>query len=247
MSKIEQIILRCADLDAQRRFYKEVLGMMEFADGSVGYGGEQASLLFQKSEGDYAPASNVLYWKISLAVPNIELAYQQLIEQGIQVGVPQQFSDIAYLAHFTDLEGFSIELINHWFKGNHPDETINSDLFGGGAHLNLLTLRYSTGIEEVTQSCLDSGMKMLSIMPVESHGFTLYFLAYTLDTLPSSDVYSIENREWVFQRKYTVLEIQHLHNQVGILKVNDQQAGYVGTIISAADCDVDELLMAKRF
>jgi len=65
MSKIEQIILRCADLDAQRRFYKEVLGMMEFADGSVGYGGEQASLLFQKSEGDYAPASNDMYWKIS--------------------------------------------------------------------------------------------------------------------------------------------------------------------------------------
>ena len=247
MPRIEKIILRCVDPDAQRRFYCDFLSMTLFDDGSVGYGGEEASLLFQKCETAYTPAPNDVYWKIALAVPDIELACRQLIGRGIPVGTPRQFSDIAYHAHFTDPEGFAIELIDHWFKGNRPaqtsEQTLNLDLFGGGACLNLLTLRSSSAIEAVIKPCLNSGMKMLSIMPVEPYGFTLYFLAQTTDTPPTADPYAVENREWLFQRKYTVLEIQHIQNPVEILSVNDHAAGYAGTVISVdqGDLHIDEL------
>ncbi len=231
MPKIDTITLRCANLKAQRSFYCDVLRMDEFEDGSVGYGGEEARLFFQQSERDYIPAPNDLYWKIVLAVPNIELAYQQLTELGIEVGTPRQFRDIGYIAHFSDPAGFTIELIDHWFQGNRPDEPFDTNLLGGGAHLNLLTLR-SIDIEDITRSCLDWGMKLLAIEPVESHGFTLYFFAYTADVPPSSDLHAVENREWLYQRKYTVLEIQHLHDGAGIRPPRDGKAGYVSTTVA---------------
>ena len=82
-------------------------------------------------------------------------------------------------------------------------------------------------------------------MPVQSRGFTLYFLAYTEEVPPSSDLYSVENREWVFQRKYTVLEIQHLHKGVAIVQRNNQEAGYAGAF-TTGECAITELLMGPK-
>ncbi len=219
--------------------------MRAFEDGSVGYGGEESRLLFVKGEENYVPQPTDLYWKISLAVPNIELAYEQLTDRGVDIGQPQQFGDIAYLAHFKDPEGFTIELLDHWFKDERPEDvSVNSDLFGGGAHLNLLTLR-STDIETDMQSCLNSGMKLLSIMPVELRGFTLYFFAYTTDIPPNSDARAVDNRTWVFRRKYTVLEIQHLHNSAEIIRPEVPKAGYVGTTVSGSNSEIPELLLSQ--
>lgn len=137
MPKMEKIIFRCLDPRAQRQFYKDILGMTEFKDGSVGYGGDEASLIFRKSKSRYEPVQTDLYWKISLALPDIELAHRQLKEKGIETSAPFQLDDVAYLSHFKDPEGFTIELIGHWFKGNQPNQRIDENLLGGGAHLNL--------------------------------------------------------------------------------------------------------------
>ena len=71
----------------------------------------------------------------------------------------------------------------------------------------------TTRITEPTQS-LDFyqkvlGMKLLSIQPVKRYNYTLYFLAYTEETPPNADLEAAENREWLWQRPYTTLELQH--------------------------------------
>ena len=236
MHKIEMVFLSSCDPSAQRRFYCDVLGMKRFEDGTVGYGEQEARLSFPKATRGHKPTENDLYWKIALAVPNIELACQQLTERGVSVGTPRQFQEIGYLAHFTDPEGFTIELIEHWFQGRRQDESIDSELLdpdrlGGGAHFNLLTLR-TANIEPVIEACAGWKMTPLSIQPVESHGFTLYFFAFTADVPPSADLYAVENREWLYQRKYTVLEVQHLHDATAITQPIHGDAGYAGTLFS---------------
>ena len=52
------------------------------------------------------------------------------------------------------------------------------------------------------------GMKLLCREDVSQFGFFLYFLAFTDDKPPNSDVNAVENREWTYQRPCTVLELQ---------------------------------------
>ena len=55
------------------------------------------------------------------------------------------------------------------------------------------------------------GMKLLSIQDVSQYGFCLYFLGFTTDSPPDpQDLHSVSNREWLWQRPYTTLEIQHM-------------------------------------
>lgn len=145
--------------------------------------------------------------------------------------MPRQFQDVGFLAHFSDPEGFTIELIEHWFQGNRQAEEIQDDALGGGAHFNLLTLR-TADIEMVQKACANWHMTPLSIQPVESRGFTLYFYAFTSDVPPSSDLYAVENREWLYQRKYTVLEVQHIHDAATMAPTPVGSAGYAGTVFS---------------
>ena len=237
MANIKTIVFRSFNPEKQRQFYCDVLGMTEFSDGSVGYGGEQATLVFNKTNAPYEPGPNDLYWKIALSVPNIELACRQLVDKGITVGTPEQFQDIGYLAHFTDPEGFTIELIEHWFKGQRQDEAIEPDSLGGGVHINLLTLR-TANIDNIIELSRNWGMKLLSIQPVENYNFTLYFFAFTSDTPPSSDLQALENRAWLYQRKYTVLEIQHRHSHSIIRPPAAQQAGYAGAVFASEKGEV---------
>ena len=53
------------------------------------------------------------------------------------------------------------------------------------------------------------GMKLLSIQTVEKYGFTLYFLAFTDEVPPAENLHSVQIREWLWQRPYTTLELQH--------------------------------------
>lgn len=237
MPKIETIILRCVKPDAQQRFYTEVLGMRDLGHGTVGYGQEEARLQFVQTDKPYAPNPNDHFWKLALAVPDIELAYAQLRANKFDVSQPHQFQDIGYLAHFRDPEGFLVELIDHSFKGERPDtENVSPHLFGGGAHLNLLTLR-TVDMEQTHRKCLDWGMKLLSIQPVKGRGFTLYFYAFTDDGPPSADPEALENRPWLYRRPYTVLEMQHLHEADTIEPSGIAHAGYAGFTISSAKAD----------
>lgn len=231
MPKIEKIFLRCNAPQTLRLFYCDLLGMHLHADGSVGYGGDQASIHFSKADDPYNSQPSDTYWKIALAVENLDLAYQQLTERGIEVSKPRQFQDVGYLVHFTDPEGFIIELIEHWFEGNRPDTPNDTRLLGGGVCFNLLTLR-AAEIEKTDVFFRRCGMTPLSVQPVESHGFTLYFYAYTTDVPPVADLHAVENREWLYQRPYTVLEIQHVHGASEMRLPSAGAAGYAGAVFT---------------
>jgi len=139
---IKKVSYRVPDPGAQIRFYVEVLGMtLDSVDQSVGYGEPQARLSFLPVLSQYEHWQNDLYWKIAIAVPDVELACRQLRHAGVSVGEPRQFQDVGYLAHFNDPAGLNIELIDHAFAGKRRVTQIDPTRFGGGAHLNLLTLR----------------------------------------------------------------------------------------------------------
>ena len=231
MPAIEAIRLRCSDPESQTRFYCDVLGMRERADGTIGYADEEAGLLFEAAELPYRPSPQDLYWKIALAVPDIDLAHRQLTEKGIEVQVPRQVGDVAYLAHLLDPEGFAIELLDHWFEGERPDRDFETQRLGGGPCLNLLTLR-AADIGPVDRSVKALGMAPLSVVPVPRGGFTLYFYAFTDEEPPNSDLLAIENRTWVYQRPYTVLEVQHVSGMGRMKRPQAHEGGYGGTLVS---------------
>jgi len=52
------------------------------------------------------------------------------------------------------------------------------------------------------------GMRMLCWYPVKPYGFSLYFLAFTDEEPPDSNLEGVANREWTYSRPYTTLELQ---------------------------------------
>ena len=133
MSKLHILALRALRPDAQRGFYRRVLDMATQDSGGLGYSDREMNVRFVQSETSYRPQPTDLYWKIAVSVPNIELAYQQLVARGARVSVPHQFRDVGYLAHETDPEGFTVELIEHWFQGDRPSQSVDKTLLGGRA------------------------------------------------------------------------------------------------------------------
>ena len=231
MPAIEAIRLRCSNPERQTRFYCDVLGMRERANGTIGYADAEAGLLFEPAELPYRPSPQDLYWKIALAVPDIDLAYRQLTDKGIEVQVPRQVGDVAYLAHLLDPEGFAIELLDHWFEGDRPGTDVETQRLGGGPCLNLLTLR-AADIGPVDRSVKALGMAPLSVVPVPRGGFTLYFYAFTDDEPPNTDLLAIENRTWVYRRPYTVLEVQHVSGVGRMKRPQPREGGYAGTLVT---------------
>ena len=48
--------------------------------------------------------------------------------------------------------------------------------------------------------CDNLGMKLLCrVDESDTHGFKLYFVAFTTESPPSADIDAVENREWLFQ------------------------------------------------
>lgn len=237
MPKIETIKLRCLDPEAQKQFYITRLGMGLREDGAVSYSDAEAGILFEHAEAPYQPTAGDTYWKIALAVQNIERACDELTAMGIEVSAPRQFRDVGYLAHFQDPEGFKIELIEHWFQGSRPEGQADAPMFKGNACLNLLTLR-THAITPLREAFLGWGMTPLLVQPVEPYGFTLHFFAFTEETPPNENLLAVENREWVYQRPYTVLELQEVHDAPPMSDTPDRAAGYEGTWVSGANGSV---------
>lgn len=194
-------------------FYTTHLGMTahETPEGwRVGYPGQDADILLMPGGGTYRPARSDRYWKIGITLPNIDIAVEQLRNAGITIGEPQQFLDIGYLCHFSDPAGFQIELLQQDFYGNRPADAGNPDLpLGGGACIGQISLR-SGDIVASSDHLERLGMRLLSAQPVPAFAFNLYFWAFTDETPPQSDLTSVANREWLWKRPYTTLEIQHV-------------------------------------
>ena len=233
MAVISRLKYHCPNPKALVQFYCEILGMREKSENVVGYGPFEACLEFTASSDNDQAGQNDYYWKIALAVPNIELACQQLARRGVNVSTPFQFQDVGYLAHFQDPAGFAIELIDHAFQGARSKVSFDESLFGGGAHLNLLTLR-TNDIAAAETTCLAWGMKPLCVQPVKGREFTLYFYADTDETPPSPDLAAIQNRTWLYQRPYTVLELQYLHEKPELAIKPEGAPGFAGFVLSGA-------------
>jgi len=230
---IDVIRLRATDPKVQCKFYTEILGMQKLHNGAFGYSNGQACIAFEPADSPYQDSNTNVYWKFSLAVPNINLAYQQLVSHNVEVSEPHQFEDIGYMMHLRDPEGFQIELLDHNFKGDRKENVFDENLFGGGAHLNLLTLR-THDIASVDKEMKNIGMAPLAIMPVTVAGFVLYFYAFTKEKPPHADLYAVENRTWLYQRPYTVLEVVHRPESSPMEKTPAMQAGYAGSTIAGA-------------
>ena len=219
-NKIAQLYLYMSKVDATLDFYTKTLGMSlvkqeqinDLEHYHLSYGNKEASLvLIYKPDFKRQQLNNEGYWKIALSVADLDIARDALIESNIEVGPAFQVPNVAYLCHFKDPEGYTIELIQHKFEANHESQEANHEFaLKTPTVFSLITYR-SKHINKSLQFYQDLGMRLLSIQDVSFRGFTLYFLAFTEDVLPNEDVTVIENRGWLWQRPYTVLELQHIH------------------------------------
>uniref|UniRef100_A0A0G4GML8 VOC domain-containing protein n=1 Tax=Chromera velia CCMP2878 TaxID=1169474 RepID=A0A0G4GML8_9ALVE len=222
-----------------REFFVKQLGMVETAPvgnltgaGVGNKGGTMVSLGFpQKQEGEMdlwltevkdATASAAgdpgnLYWKIGIIVTDLDCAVAKLRERGVRISDPSQFRDIGYLAHLTDPDGLTIELLQRTFehKTKLPEEPeLVNQVLGTRATLSHITLRTGMDLGGSSKFFSDTlGLKLLSVQPVEPYAFSLFFfapsgLAHKEKMVREDDLFAVENREWLWQRPVTVLELQ---------------------------------------
>ncbi|MBO9447686.1 VOC family protein [Ruegeria sp. R14_0] len=210
--RLSGLRLRVADTEKLAAFYTGVLGMSVKQQGvslRVGYPGQDADLLLMPGGGGYTHDTGQRYWKIGITVPDVDLAAAFLRGKGIEVSDPKQFLDIGYMCHLKDPEGFVIELLQHDFEGNRPENAADPDAPFAEACIGQITLR--TGyIAAEDAFCRAQGMRLLSMQDVAPYGFDLHFYAFTDDVPPNADLWAVENREWLWKRAYTTLEFQHV-------------------------------------
>ncbi len=210
--RIAALRLRVADPDRLAEFYRTALGMTVRVEGDIrrlSYPAQDADLLLMPGGGGYVHDRGQRYWKIGISVPDVDLVHAHLRQQGIAVSAPGQFLDIGYMCHLPDPEGFQIELLQHDFEGNRPDGAADPAAPFAQARIGQITLR--TGdIAGDDAFCRGLGMRLLSMQEVAPYGFDLHFYAFTSEVPPVPDLWSVENREWLWKRPYTTLEFQHV-------------------------------------
>jgi len=69
----------------------------------------------------------------------------------------------------------------------------------------------------------------MSVQPVTDYNFCLYFYSWSNETPPKADLKSVANREWLWARSYTLIELQHLQlPDASINNAGIAEAGFVG-------------------
>ena len=82
-------------------------------------------------------------------------------------------------------------------------------------------------------------MKLLSVQDVSEYGFCLYFLGFTTDTPPEPvDLHSVANREWLWQRPYTTLEVQYKPGARPCLPMDKQGEGVDHIVMEVGEEEV---------
>lgn len=178
------------------------------------------------------PSQTEGYWKISVAVPDIHAARTRLIQSGVETGNVFSVADVATLCHLKDPEGYCIELLEY-----APQAPIDPVLpLGGEARLLLSTYRVKDPRRSL-EYYQQRGWYLLSRQIIASRQMTLYFLAPVNEPLPVQDIDAIENRPWLWQRPYTLLEWQHIwgteHSDTFNYRT-DRSGGFVGLELQPA-------------
>ncbi|MEM9125465.1 MAG: VOC family protein [Pseudomonadota bacterium] len=210
--RLAALRLRVTDPDALAGFYRDMFAMTVVKQGPnrrLSYAGMDADILLMPGGGGYVHDNGHRYWKIGITVPDVDLAAAFLERHGQTVSVPHQFLDIGYMCHLKDPQGFSIELLQHDFKGNRPEQAAEPEDPFKLAQIGQITLR-TGNIAAEDRFWRAQGMSLLSIQDVAAYGFDLHFYAFTEDAPPMSDLWAVENREWLWKRPYTTLEFQHV-------------------------------------
>ena len=163
--------------------------------------------IHNRADGDALPG----YWKLAFAVVDLELARTSLMQQGIDVSESVQVPDVAYLCHCEDPDGYCIELIQHRMRDNHEAQLADENFaLNTATTFSLVTCRVKDPRQSLDFYEQTLGMRLISRQQVTQRGFTLYFLSCDSETAPSSDIDNIEMREWLWQRPYALLELQHI-------------------------------------
>ena len=82
----------------------------------------------------------------------------------------------------------------------------------------------------------------MSVQPVADLNFCLYFYAWSDEALPDSDLAAVANREWLWARPYTMIELQHCMAIEQIVEhANQEQSGFDGFSYSLVD-ESDQIL-----
>lgn len=235
--RIARLCLRVQNFTKLSDFYCNLLGMHPF-DGAptplLGY--KATECLLELQEGNYAPLKqqdNHFYWKIGITLPHLDKAIAYLQAHEYPVSKPKQFRDIGYMSHLHDPEGFTIELLQQSFKGHEKPITNDQHPIGGQATLAHITLRI-TDLETAKAFCeQELQMRLISVQPVSDLGFTLYFYTGSNEHPPTPNLKAPENREWLWARPYTLLELQHLETKdMAIIKPDQTTTGFESVAIA---------------
>lgn len=155
------------------------------------------------------------YWKIGLALHDVDLARQKFETSGVSVEPAGQFKDVGYLCHLRDPSNCSIELLQHTFENKEKTKAApntESRPLGQDVGVGQITLRVAD-IDVARRFYSETlGMKFVNLQNVylgETREFNLYFYGYTEDEPPIKDLAAVGNREWLYQRPYTTIELQH--------------------------------------
>lgn len=151
------------------------------------------------------------YWKFAICIKDVDIAREKLLKNGVNVTPAFQVPNVAYLCHFSDLDGYAIELIQHKFEQNHiKEEADDNYALGNKAVLSLVTYRVKDINKSLDFYTKKLGLKLYSKMDVSFRGFNIYFLAPNIEELPNKDIESIDNVQWLWQRNFSMIELQHI-------------------------------------
>jgi catechol 2,3-dioxygenase-like lactoylglutathione lyase family enzyme len=263
--RITHHILEVSDPERSLAFYRDMLGMTLIGEHSEADGARHYHLCFEAGDGTandlplprppatmlelrhrpsaaaaYAHSRDDLYWKIGITLADVDAARGQLTARGAEVSESRQFRDIGYLCHLFDPDGFQIELLQHTFETTpRPSATATEAPLGGPPTFAHTTLRVAD-LDAALGFWRDGlGMRLISRQAVEPYGFTLYFLGYTDAVMPVDDLDAVANREWLWQRPYSFIELQHMHAAAeagqSFRTHDDDDLGFRGLRIAIAD------------
>jgi len=225
--------MRVRSLDGLVEFYSGMLGLRLVHNDAdtcaFALGPDCARLVFRTAEvTSFESRPNDFYWKIGLTVKDLDAAVAHMRSRGLDVPTPSQFRDIGYMTKVRDPCGFPIELLQQGFAGN-PQPLGPGHPIGTQATFAHITLRV-TDLARSTRFFGETlGMRLMSVQPVPERAFCLYFFAWSDEALPHSELEAVANREWLWQRPYTLIELQLLLSPTAaVRKVGPTSAGFDG-------------------
>lgn len=196
---VESVVLAAADPAASRRFFATYFP--EVVEPS----GMSARLAFGQPKSVAAPddaRSN--FWKVSIACDDVGDTRARLARAGVEISAPVQFRKIGYLCHFAEPGGNEVELLQRTFKGRRPSAASPDRLLLVTLRVRDLDTAHRFYVERL-------GMRWLASMAVDRvqpRSFDLGFYGSRDDSPPDPQPWSVANREWLWQRPSTIIELQ---------------------------------------